>query len=77
VPVLVAGERDEMLDTGLFTSRGGELMGWAHQSFAEFLAGRYLVEKKVSPENVLKILFHPSGGDCGLTAAEEPAPEKK
>ncbi|UPK28420.1 NACHT domain-containing protein [Bradyrhizobium sp. 195] len=52
----------EVLDTGLFTSRGGELMGWAHQSFAEFLAARYLIEKKVPPENVLKILLHPSGG---------------
>lgn len=62
----------EVLDTGLFTSRGGELMGWAHQSFAEFLAARYLVEKKVSPENVLKILLHPSGGlvpQLGVVAA--------
>ncbi|MGJ4950245.1 NACHT domain-containing protein [Bradyrhizobium sp. HKCCYLS20291] len=52
----------EVLDTGLFTSHGGELMGWAHQSFAEFLAAQYLVERKVSSENVLKILLHPSGG---------------
>lgn len=62
----------EVLDTGLFTSRGGELMGWAHQSFAEFLAARYLVEKKVSPENVLKILLHPAGGlvpQLGVVAA--------
>jgi predicted NACHT family NTPase len=28
----------EVLDTGLFTSRGGVRMGWAHQSYAEFLA---------------------------------------
>jgi predicted NACHT family NTPase len=28
----------EVLDTGLFTSRGSALMGWAHQSYAEFLA---------------------------------------
>jgi hypothetical protein len=62
----------EVLDTGLFTSRGGERMGWAHQSFAEFLAARYLVEKKVSPENVLKVLLHPSGGlvpQLGVVAA--------
>jgi len=52
----------ETLDTGLFTSRGGVLMGWAHQSFAEFLAAQYLVEKKVSPANILKILLHPAGG---------------
>jgi hypothetical protein len=52
----------ETLDTGLFTSRGGVLMGWAHQSFAESLAAQYLVEKKVSPANILKILLHPAGG---------------
>lgn len=52
----------EVLDTGLFTSRGGELMGWAHQSYAEFLAAQYLIEKKVSASNILKILLHPAGG---------------
>ena len=35
----------EVLDTGLFTSRGGPRMGWAHQGYAEFLAAQYLVEK--------------------------------
>jgi hypothetical protein len=52
----------EVLDTGLFTSRGGELMGWAHQSYAEFLAAQYLIEKRVSSSNILKILLHPAGG---------------
>jgi hypothetical protein len=52
----------EVLDTGLFTSRGGALMGWAHQSYAEFLAALYLVDKNVSPRNILKILLHPAGG---------------
>jgi hypothetical protein len=37
-------------------------MGWAHQSYAEFLAADYLVTKHSSPENILKILCHPSGG---------------
>jgi predicted NACHT family NTPase len=32
----------EVLDTGLFTSRGGVRMGWAHQSYAEFLAALYI-----------------------------------
>jgi hypothetical protein len=32
----------ETLDTGLFTSRGGDRMGWAHQGYAEFLAAHYL-----------------------------------
>jgi len=32
----------EVLRTGLFTSRGTNRFGWAHQTFAEFLAARYL-----------------------------------
>jgi hypothetical protein len=52
----------EVLDTGLFSSRGAARMGWAHQSYAEFLAADYLVTKRTSPENILKILCHPGGG---------------
>ena len=52
----------EVLDTGLFSSRGAARMGWAHQSYAEFLAADYLVTKQASTENILKILCHPSGG---------------
>jgi hypothetical protein len=52
----------EVLDTGLFSSRGGVRMGWAHQSYAEFLAAMYLVEKNVASANILKVLLHPAGG---------------
>jgi hypothetical protein len=52
----------EVLDTGLFTSRGGARMGWAHQSYAEFLAALYLADKQVPPRNILKVLQHPAGG---------------
>jgi len=52
----------EVLDTGLFSSRGPARIGWAHQSYAEFLAAHYLVSKRTSPENVMKILRHPNGG---------------
>jgi hypothetical protein len=52
----------EVLDTGLFTSRGGDRMGWAHQGYAEFLAALYLVEKAVEPRNLLRLLLHPAGG---------------
>jgi predicted NACHT family NTPase len=34
----------EVLDTGLFSSRGEQRMGWAHQTYAEFLAAWYLVQ---------------------------------
>ena len=52
----------EVLDTGLFTSRGADRMGWAHQYYAEFLAAVYLLEKRVSPQNLLRLLLHPDGG---------------
>jgi len=52
----------EVLDTGLFSSHGVGRMGWAHQTYAEFLAADYLIAKQTSSENVLRILCHPSGG---------------
>jgi predicted NACHT family NTPase len=52
----------ETLDTGLFTSRGEDRMGWAHQSYAEYLAAHYLQAKEVSAANILKVLLHPAGG---------------
>jgi hypothetical protein len=52
----------EALDTGLFTSRGVSRMGWAHLSYAEFLAAFYLIAKGTPANNILKLLLHPSGG---------------
>jgi hypothetical protein len=65
----------EVLDTGLFSARGAARMGWAHQSYAEFLAADYLVTKQASADNILKILCHPGGSRChGLHA---PRPDHK
>lgn len=47
---------NEVLDTGLFVSRGRYLMGWSHQSYSEFLASQYLANHDV-PLNQLKNLF--------------------
>jgi hypothetical protein len=52
----------ETLDTGLFTSRGSNRMGWAHLGYAEFLAAAYLPTKSVPAATVLKLVVHPSGG---------------
>ncbi len=51
----------ETLDTGLFTSRGSDRMGWAHQSYAEFLAAQYLDSKEILPRTNVKMVQHPSG----------------
>jgi hypothetical protein len=52
----------EVLDTGLFSSRGEYRMGWAHQGYGEFLAALYLFERSVPAETTLKALLHPAGG---------------
>lgn len=49
----------EVLDTGLFSSRGAERMGWAHQSYAEFLAARYLIQHKMPSTQIMSLLVHP------------------
>jgi hypothetical protein len=46
--------------TGLFASRGPQQLGFAHQTFAEFLAVRYLKRHNVSPEQVLGLIAHPA-----------------
>jgi predicted NACHT family NTPase len=49
----------ETLNTGLFNSRGPNRMGWAHQTYAEFLAARYLVDHDMSVEQILSLVVHP------------------
>lgn len=52
----------ETLSTGLFSSRGLNRVGWAHQTYAEFLAARYLVESGVSLDQQLALITHSSDG---------------
>lgn len=49
----------ETLNTGLFSSRGSELFGWAHRTYAEFLAAWYLVQHQVSLPQILSLIIHP------------------
>ena len=60
--VFIATDDDvrEVLDTGLFSSRGEHRMGWAHQGYGEFLAALYLFERGVPAETLLKALRHPA-----------------
>jgi hypothetical protein len=62
---LYAGQTDvtremveEALATGLFASRGEKRLGWAHQSYAEFLAARYL-HQKLGTSQIKNLIFHP------------------
>ncbi|KKN15725.1 hypothetical protein LCGC14_0983150, partial [marine sediment metagenome] len=53
----------EVVGTGLFSSRGPGRMGFAHQTYAEFLASRYLVMHAVPSDTVLSLLRHPDDRD--------------
>ncbi len=57
----------EVLGTGLFSARGSGRLGWAHQTYAEFLAARYLVQRSVTTEQAMSLLVHP-GDDEGSSS---------
>ncbi len=48
----------EVLNTGLFSARGPQRMGWAHQTYAEYLAARYLSDKMTN-DQIMSLLTHP------------------
>jgi predicted NACHT family NTPase len=49
----------EVLDTGLFSSRGvSGRMGWAHQTYAEFLAAWYLQTHNLSLDQILSFILN-------------------
>ncbi|MGO9689915.1 MAG: NACHT domain-containing protein, partial [Syntrophobacteraceae bacterium] len=50
----------ETLATGLFSSRGAERLGWAHQTYAEFLAAKHLSDHKMALQQILSLIIHPS-----------------
>ena len=59
IPISVTEEAlREAIDTGLFTSRGQDRLSWAHQTFGEFLAARYLTQIGLSSQQVGGLLFH-------------------
>jgi hypothetical protein len=57
--VTEAGLREVLSDTGLFSARGPGQMGWAHRTFAEFLAARYLAARGLGVEQVKGLVLHP------------------
>lgn len=50
----------ETIATGLFTSRGAERMGWAHQIYAEYLAAKFLIDKGMTFQQIMSLIVHPS-----------------
>jgi hypothetical protein len=58
VPVRESTVR-ETLNTGLFTGRAGGRMGWAHQTYAEFLAAEYLRLNGLPVGQLMTLIQHP------------------
>jgi len=59
IPVAVGDQQIlEVLNTGLFSSRGNGKMGWAHQTYGEFLAARYIARHKLDWQQTQSLLFH-------------------
>jgi hypothetical protein len=48
----------EVLDTGLFSSRGSHRVGWAHQTYAEYLAAKFIQKKELPVVQVKPLLFY-------------------
>jgi predicted NACHT family NTPase len=51
----------ETLSTALFRSRGRQRVGFSHQTYAEYLAARYIVDRRLPTDQVLKLVLHPDG----------------
>jgi predicted NACHT family NTPase len=49
----------EVLRTGLFSLRDTNRIGWAHKTYAEFLAAWYLKQHSLSTSQILKLIIHP------------------
>lgn len=56
----------EVLSTALFSSRGSHRMGWAHQTYAEFLAAWYLQHRQLTLEQMMSLIVHPGDPDGKL-----------
>lgn len=48
--------------TGLFTSHSPDTVTWAHQTYAEYLAGRYVFVNNLDDAQILSLLTHPQDG---------------
>lgn len=59
--------RETIVQTGLFTARGASRLGWAHQTFAEFLAAWYVARHNLGTEQVLSLITHPADAQKQIT----------
>ncbi len=48
----------EVLDTGLFSVKAEGCVGFSHQTYAEFLAAKYLIDHRVPLDQQLRLITH-------------------
>lgn len=48
--------------TGLFSLWGSDRLGWAHWSYAEFLAARFVETRGLTDQQIAGLVFHPDPG---------------
>lgn len=53
----------ETLSTKLFSGRGIHTMGFAHRTYAEFLAARYVTDGRMALQQQRGLIFHPEMND--------------
>ncbi|GJM36843.1 MAG: hypothetical protein DHS20C19_02100 [Acidimicrobiales bacterium] len=53
----------DALRSALFSSRGADRLGWAHATFADFLAAEWIVANDLSAQQVVPLFLDP-GGRC-------------
>lgn len=58
--------REVLSNTGFFSSRGSHRLGWAHQTYAECLAARYLIHHKVNTEQTISLICNPEDSEKKL-----------
>ena len=47
----------EAVGTGLFNSRGPQRLGWAHQTYAEFLAAKFVLELVLTKDRKIDLIY--------------------
>lgn len=49
---------NDVIATGLFTLRDKDRMGWAHQTYAEFLAARFLCRNNLQSDQIFSLILN-------------------
>ena len=59
----------EVAKTALFTSRGPGRQGWAHRTYLEYLAARYLIDTDLTDQQLLSLITQPGDPQQRVAAA--------